>query len=164
MVLHVLGGLGMQAQALAFPSRFLVRLDDGQGARVILDPLDNWATIEAHHMRAWLKAHDGLAAELTLAHHLPLSRRAVLVRLQNGAKLRHLRAGRLDRALEVIETTLLFAPASQSLWREAGILHARLNHYAAAVNALEHFLAHCDDRSIRARTQRMLAELRQHLN
>ena len=60
-------------------------------------------------------------------------------------------------------TTLLFAPQVDMLWREAGILHARLNHFSDAVCALERFLSRCQDTSLKARTLQILADLRQRL-
>lgn len=155
---------GWRAEALNFAPRFLIRLTDDDGQRVILDPLNGWRQVEAHHMRDWVKAHFGLGAELTPDQYERLSNRAVLLRLQSAVKVRHLKAGRLDRALNVVENTLLFAPQFQSLWREAAVLHARLNHYPQAVAAMEQFVARCQDRAQRAKAQQMLADLRQHLS
>ena len=163
LALEVMGRAGWRAEALSFGPRFLIRVTDEDGCRAILDPAQSWRMVEAHHMRSWLKAHAGLGAELTPSHTLPLSNRAVLVRLQNGAKLRFLRSGHLDQALETIETTLQFAPQVDMLWREAGILHARLNHFSDAVCALERFLSRCQDTSLKARTLQILADLRQRL-
>lgn len=163
LALEIMHRAGWNAQALSFGPRFLIRITDGDGQRCILDPGTLWQQVEAHHMRAWLKAHTGISAELQMGHNQPLSNRAVLVRLQNGAKIHFLRNGHLEQALTTIETTLLFAPQTDLLWREAGILHARLNHYSAAVQALEHFLSRCQDPSLRARTVQILSDLRQRL-
>jgi len=163
LALEIMTRAGWHADALSFGPRFLVRVTDEDGCRAVLDPADNWKMVEAQHMRAWLKAHAGLGAELDFSHNLALSNRAILVRLQNGAKVRFLRSGHLDQALSTIETTLLFAPQTDLLWREAGILHARLNHFAEAVNALERFLSRCQDNSLRARTLQILTDLRQRL-
>ncbi len=164
IALEAMRRAGWQAEALNFAPRFLIRLTDEDGERVIADPLSGWRPVEAHHMRDWVKAHYGLGAELTPDQYERLSNRAVLLRLQSAVKIRHLKAGRLARALGVVENTLLFAPQFQSLWREAAVLHARLNHYPQAVAALEQFLARCQDRAQRIKAQQMLADLRQHLN
>lgn len=164
ITLEALRRAGWRAEALSFAPRFLIRLSDDDGQRVIVDPLGGWHEVQAHHMRSWVKAQFGLGAELTPDQHEALSNRGILLRLQNGVKMRHLKAGRLESALRVVETTLLFAPAIQSLWREAAILHARLNHYPQAVAAMEQFLARCSDQAQRLKAQQMLADLRQHLN
>lgn len=161
--LEIMARAGWHAEALSFGPRFLVRITDEDGSRAILDPGDSWRMVEAHHMRAWLKAYAGLSAELAFDHNIPLSNRAILVRLQNGAKIRFLKAGNLDQALHTIQTTLLFAPQTVLLWREAGILHARLNHFAEAVAALERFLAASQDNALRSKTLQILADLRQRL-
>ena len=163
LALEVMTRAGWTAEALSFGPRFLVRITDQDGCRAILNPACHWQQVEAHHMRAWLKAQSGLSAELDFSHNQALTNRGVLVRLQNGAKIRFLRSGHLDQALNTIETTLLFAPQMDLLWREAGILHARLNHFADAVNALEHFLSRCQDRALKARTLQILSDLRQRL-
>ena len=163
LALEIMARAGWTAEALSFGPRFLVRITDMDGSRAILDPGDGWKMVEAHHMRAWLKAYAGLSAELAFDHNTALSNRAILVRLQNGAKIRFLKAGNLEQALHTIQTTLLFAPQTVLLWREAGILHARLNHFAEAVSALERFLAASQDGTLRAKTLQILADLRQRL-
>ena len=163
LALEIMARARWSARALSFGPRFLLRITDEDGNRVVLDPAGGWTPVEAQHMRSWLKAQSGMAAEMDFTRIQPLSNRAVLIRLQNGAKVRFLRSGHLDQALHAIETTLLFAPTEESLWREAGILHARLNHYADAVAALERYLSRCRDASLRARTLQILSDLRQRL-
>ncbi len=163
LALEIMARAGWDAQALSFGPRFLVRITDEDGSRALLDPAGGWTLVEAYHMRSWLKAQAGMAAEMDFTHLQPLSNRGVLLRLQNGAKVRFLRSGHLEQALQTIEITLLFAPDTDALWREAGILHARLNHYADAVAALERFLSQCRDPSLRARTLQILTDLRQRL-
>jgi regulator of sirC expression with transglutaminase-like and TPR domain len=163
LALDIMTRAGWNAEALSFGPRFLVRLTDQDGSRILLDPAGGWNLVEAYHMRSWLKAQSGLSAEMDFTHMQALTNRGVLLRLQNGAKVRFLRSGHLEQALQTIETTLLFAPESNTLWREAGILHARLNHYADAVSALERFLDHCNDPSLKGRTLQILNDLRQRL-
>ena len=161
LALEIMSRAGWDADVLNFGPRFLIRITDTYGGREILDPGGHWQPVQAYHLRSWIKAQSGLAAELNAAHSQPLSNRGVLVRLQNGAKVRHLKSGHYAQALQTIETTLLFAPDTLNLWREAGILHARLNHVSDAIMALEHFLARTADPSLRSRTQQILSDLRQ---
>jgi regulator of sirC expression with transglutaminase-like and TPR domain len=164
ILLGVAGRAGLMAQALAFPSHFLLRIEDGAGRRVILYPAASGQVVSTPELRALIKSTQGLGAELDPGHYQPLGNREVVVRLQNGAKVRHLRLGRLEAALAVIEATLLAAPDQAMLWREAGLLHMRLDHTLAAVQALEQFLARTTNAQARARTQAMLAELQTRLH
>ena len=161
--IHVAQALGWPICGIDFPARFLVRLED-DGNRVILDPFDGGRLLSAKDMRDLYKAVAGNHAELTPAHYRALEIRDVLVRLQNNIKVRLLRAGNLEEAVETVETMLLFAPERAALWREAGLLHARLDNVPAAVAALEEYLRHGSGDPARYRTSVLLQELRGRLS
>ncbi len=160
--IHVARALGWPICGIDFPARFLVRLED-DGNRVILDPFDGGRLLSAKDMRDLFKAVAGNHAELTPAHYRALEIRDVLVRLQNNIKVRLLRAENLEEAVETVETMLLFAPGRAALWREAGLLHARLDNVPAAVAALEEYLRHSTGDPARYRTSVLLQELRGRL-
>ena len=164
LVLDVARAAGLVAEGLAFPVHFLLRIEDGSGRRLILDPSAGGRVMEPSDMRALLKVATGLGAELEPAHYAAMGNRDMVVRLQNETKLRLLRCGRIDRALEVVEATLLLAPDLALLWREAGLMHMRLDNPGGAVAALEQFVARTTNAQARARTQALLAELRGRLN
>ena len=151
LVLDVARAAGLVAEGLAFPVHFLLRIEDGSGRRLILDPSAGGRVMEPSDMRALLKVATGLG------------NRDMVVRLQNETKLRLLRCGRIDRALDVVEATLLLAPDLALLWREAGLMHMRLDNPSGAVAALEQFIARTPNAQARARTQTLLAELRSRL-
>lgn len=130
---------GWSAGGIDFPGRFLVRLEI-DAERRILDPYDDGRPLESKDMRSLLKVGVGAEAELTPDHYKEIGNREILLRLENSLKVRHLRAERFDEALRVIETMLLFAPETSSLWREAGMIHARLDHIREAISSLEEFL------------------------
>ncbi len=156
--------VGWRIDGLAFPAHFLLRIDDGGGRRAILDPFRAWQTVDAAQMRELLKAAAGLDAELAPSHYTALDNRAILVRLQNAAKIRLLRCGCVARALAVVEATLLFAPDQPLLWREAGLMHMRLDHLPAAVAALEQYAARTGNSAARRRTVELLNHLRDRLS
>ena len=155
--------LGWDISGLDFPGRFLVRLEAG-GARKILDPFAGGAEIKAPDMRGMFKAVAGNHVELTPGNYLDMSNRGILLRLQGNIKSRLLRGKRWDDALEVIETMTLFAPGEAELWREAGLLHNRLNHVAEAVRALEEYLRRTGGGEARYNASVLLQELRARLN
>jgi regulator of sirC expression with transglutaminase-like and TPR domain len=151
---------GWRAEPLAFPLHVLVRIEDGGGRRVIIDPAAGGAVLDAPALRGLLKASAGIDAELEPCHYAPLSNRDMLLRLHNAGKLRLLRAGRVDRALAMVEAMLLFAPDRDMLWREAGLMHLRLDNLRAAIAALEQFAARTPNGQARSRTLALLAELK----
>lgn len=154
---------GWDAEALTFPGRFLVRLGGADGSRAIVDPAEGGRVVEPHDLRAGLKAMAGLAAELEPDLFAPLSNRDILLRLRNETKLRRLRAGHVAEAVALVEATLLFAPAEAALWREAGMMHMRLDNLPAAVAALEQFVARTGNAPARRRTQQLLQDIRARL-
>jgi regulator of sirC expression with transglutaminase-like and TPR domain len=153
-------GAGLAVDGLAFPVHFLLRLEDPGGRRIIIDPFAGGQVMDPPAMRALLKAAIGLEAELEPSHYLAMGNREMVIRLQTETKLRLLRCGRIDRALAVVEATLLFAPDEAPLWREAGLMHMRLDDREGAVAALEQFIVRTANAQARARTQALLAELK----
>jgi len=155
--------LGWAISGLDFPGRFLVRLD-AEGERRILDPFAGGAVLQAPDMRGMFKAIAGNHVELTPGHYRDMSNRAILLRLQGNIKARLIREERWDDVLEAIETMLLFAPGEVDQWREAGLLHARMDHVEDAVRALEEYMRRCGGDDTRYNTSVLLQELRSRLN
>ncbi|KIL97909.1 Protein sirB1 [Paramagnetospirillum magnetotacticum MS-1] len=155
---------GMVAEGLAFPAHFLLRLGLPSGSRAIVDPLGGGLVLTPPDLRAMLKAAAGLEAELEPAHYTAMSNRDLLLRLGNAAKLRLLRLGHVERALSMVESLLLVAPDTCLLWREAGLMHMRLDHTAQAVAALEQFLGRTPNAQAKARTLALLAELKRRIH
>ncbi|MBC7951350.1 MAG: transglutaminase family protein [Rhodospirillaceae bacterium] len=158
--LEVARRAGWNAEALTFPGCLLVRLEDDSGQRVIVDPAVGGPILAPWQLRAQLKAMAGLAAELEPSLFAPLSNRDILLRLQNEVKLRALRSGRVAQAVAIVEAMLLFAPEQAGLWREAGMMHMRLDDLPAAIAALEQFVARSGNSPARRRTQALLQEIR----
>ncbi|MBT3305770.1 MAG: tetratricopeptide repeat protein [Alphaproteobacteria bacterium] len=153
---------GWQATGLDFPGRFLIRLDGG-GERKIIDPFGGGEG-DAPALRAMFKATAGNHVELTPGHFEGMGNRDILLRLQNNIKARLLQRDRFDDAVEVLETMVLIAPARADLWREVGILRARLDHIESAVQALEEHLRLTGADETRYKTSMLLQELRTRLN
>ncbi len=154
---------GWNIEGLNFPGHFLLRLEEA-GERTIFDPFNGGQPIEIADMRALLKATRGDDAELTSDHYAPASNRDILIRLQNNKKVRLLKAEQVAEALAVVEDMLLFAPASDALWHEAGVLNSHLGNLRAALVALEH----CHDLAAapqdKHRVASLIGELRSRLN
>ncbi|MDP6603234.1 MAG: transglutaminase-like domain-containing protein [Rhodospirillales bacterium] len=154
--------LGWTCGAVDFPVRMLVRLEN-EGRREILDPYDHGRRLHALELRTMLMAERGPNAELRWRHTAPLEKREILVRLESGIKDAYLREGRLEDARDVIETMVLFAPAAAALWRESGLISAKLGDVRAAVAALEESLRLGAGDAGSRRTSALLQELRGRL-
>lgn len=161
--IHAATAQGWTLVGIDFPARFLLRIEHA-GQRVILDPFDGLRVLGAADMRTLFKAIAGADAELTPAHYRVMTPREVLLRLQNNIKTRLLQARQFEDALDVIETMLLIAPNATALWRESGLLNARLDNVKAAVAALEEFMRRDSGDTTRYRTSVLLQELRGRLN
>jgi len=161
--IHVARALGWPIEGVDFPARFLVRLDH-EGERAMLDPFDGGVLLTPQDMRGLFKAVSGNHAELTPDHYQAAGARRILLRIQNNIKVRYLRADRLDDALETIQLMLLFAPDEATLWREAGLLSARMDRITDAVAALEEYLRHDTSEAARYRASILLQELRGRLS
>ena len=161
--LHVARSLGWPATGIDFPTRFLLRLEHG-AAGLILDPAASGRSLAAQDLRDLLKAATGNDAELTPDHYRPASNRDMLLRLHGDFKVRLLRRERLEEALEAVEAMLLFAPGAARLWREAGVLNARLERVEAAVASLEEYMRCTPTDGARYRASVLLQELRGRLS
>ncbi len=130
----------------------------------ILDPFHGGRICTAAELRELLKVTAGTDTELQIEHYTPVSDRDVLLRLQNNLKARLIQAERYERAVVVAETMLMLAPDLAELWREAGLLHARLGNMRSAGAALEQFVLRAPDGTARHQAAAMLQQLRSKLN
>jgi len=154
--------LGWGAEIIHIPGRMLIRLQ-GMGERLVADPLGDARTLEPADIRAILKAFDGNESELTPNGLKVLDDREALLRLLAGRKSVLLRAKRLEDAAFVLDLALRIAPEEPTLWRECGLLNARLDRIQAAVEALEEYLRLGAGEQARYNTTILLQELRTRL-
>jgi regulator of sirC expression with transglutaminase-like and TPR domain len=160
--LHAAEAAGWEAHGVDFPGHFLVALS-GRGQAVV-DVFAGGKPLDARDLRALLKQFAGETAELGRDTLAPMSKRSVLLRLQNNIKVRRLRDGDLAGAAACTGDMLRVAPDAAPLWREAGLMHQRLGHVQAAIASLERFLAPSPDGAQAQRVRGLLEELRQRLN
>lgn len=137
---HVLDGLGLKTSILDFSARPLIRIENAHGTRQIIDPLNDGRTLDARALRHAHQTSTDAAQTLDPFRLDVLTKRSLLVRLQDQIKSHFLRKGMLEAALLALEATLLIAPDDARLWREAGSLHLRFDHVTEAISALEHLL------------------------
>ena len=171
--LHCARAAGWDAHGLDFPGHFLLALEgvpprnkQRQPApqHAVLDVFTGGTPLDARDLRDLVKRVEGPAAELRPGLLAPMSTRAVLLRLQNNIKGRRLNAGDLHGALACAEDMLRIAPDTAPLWREAALMHQRLDQVAAAVKCFERFLALVPKGDAAARARSAMDELRGRLH
>jgi len=161
--LHAAEAAGWPAHGVDFPGHFLIALEGPRG-QMVVDVFAGGPALDAPELRALLKRIEGQAAELRPGLLRPMSRRDVLLRLQNNIKLRRLRAGALAEALACTEDMLRLAPDAAPLWREAGVMNQRLDRIGAALDAFARFLELVPEGEAATRIRAVMVELRQRLN
>jgi regulator of sirC expression with transglutaminase-like and TPR domain len=154
---------GWSISGLNFPGHFLVRLEYA-GERIIIDPFNQGQTRSVMELRDLLKVAAGADAELTPEYYATVGNRDILLRLQNNLKLRFMKADRVDKAVEILDGMLLFAPEEAMLWREAGLLNAHIGNLNAAVGALETFMTLGVNDLLRHQTALLIQQLKTRLN
>ena len=155
--------LGWVMVGLDFPGRFLVRLEDA-GGRMILDLFEDCRELSPPDLRAMLKTLAGAEAELQPRFLSEMTPRQVLLRLEDNIRVRQMQRGDLAAAADTLSLMLLVAPEAGHLWREAGIVNARLERIASAVEALEEYLKCAPGEENGYEASLLLQELRAKLN
>jgi regulator of sirC expression with transglutaminase-like and TPR domain len=161
--LHAAEAAGWGAHGVDFPGHFLVALEGGRGQAVV-DVFHGGSPLGAPELRRLLKRMEGDKAELRPGLLVTMTRRGVLLRLQNNIKLRRLRVGDLAGALACTEDMLRLAPTHAPTWREAGLMNQRLDRIGAALQCLDRCLELEPEGDMASRVRQMVGELRQRLN
>ena len=163
LYIHVAQKLGWNAEGLSFPGRFLLRLEVNS-ERLILDPLSGGAAVNTIDLRGILKSVSGHHAELQPEYYQSVTAREILLQIQNNIQILMLKSDRVEDAIEVIDTMLLFAPKATYLWREKAVLLVRVDLIPEAITALEFFLKYDHGAESNYKASMLLQELRQRLN
>lgn len=138
--LHVAESCGWPMAGLNFPGHFFVRME-GTDGDLILDPFRAGQTCRPEELPIFLPSEFALEDDETFESMNPeftstVSKRDVLLRLQNNIKRRHLVANNIELAISTLQTMILFAPRRAYLWRELGGLQAEQGTLNAALTSL----------------------------
>lgn len=161
--LHAADAAGWAAHGVDFPGHFVIALGSARGPALV-DVFGGGGALGAPELRNLIKAVEGPKAELRPGLVAPMTRRAVLLRLQNNIKLRRLRANNLEGALACTRDMLRVAPDHAALWREAGLMEQRLDRIGAALASLDRSLELDPHGEAAARIRGLVEELRNRLN
>lgn len=163
LYIHAARALGWRIEGLNFPGHFVIRLH-GDRQAVILDPFAGGLARSVQDLRQLLKAQSTDKTEVKPEHFAALENRQILLRLQNNIKVRRIQEGDLKGAERALQRMLWIAPLQAELWRESGILNAKLENILAARRALTRYLELAENDQQRQRAARLLQELGQQLH
>jgi regulator of sirC expression with transglutaminase-like and TPR domain len=161
--LHAAEAAGWGAHGINAPGHFLLALEHARG-QLILDVFDGGTHLQAQDLRRRLKLGDGDPAESRPGALGPMTKRDVLLRLQNNIRLRRLQAEDFEGALACSRDMLRLAPRRAGLWREAGLIEHRLERIAAALRSFDRALEIEPRGEEAARIRGLADELRNRLN
>jgi regulator of sirC expression with transglutaminase-like and TPR domain len=163
LYVHAARAQGWPIAGLNFPGHFLLAMTHA-GERAVLDPFDGLRPLGRATLRRLLQAVQGPEAELAPEHTRSIGNRAMLLRLHNNRKVRLLRDGRTEQALDALQAMLALAPEDPGLWRDSGLLQARQGNLRAAIRALEKVRTLAQDPAARDEAEDLLRQLRQRIN
>jgi regulator of sirC expression with transglutaminase-like and TPR domain len=161
--LHTARSAGWEAQGLAFPGHFLIRLERPGDSAALLDPFAAGRCLDTQELRALLQATSGAGAELQPEHYAAVDDRAVLLRLQNNIKSRLIQAGDRTRAAEIVRRMTCIAPEQPELWFELATLCAETGQIQGAIAAAERHLQ-LAPAAIRGKADALLQQFKHRLN
>ncbi len=161
--LHAARAAGWGCHGVDFPGHFVLALAH-RDAQLVVDVFNGGVTMDARALRRLIKSVEGPAAELRPGLMRPMSTRGVLLRLQNNIKLRRLNAGDVAGALSCTEDMLRIAPEEAGLWRDAAVMHQRVDRLGDALRCGAAFLKLVPEGEAAERMRAAMAELRARLN
>lgn len=154
---------GWDVAGINFPGHFVVRLDM-DGHRLLFDPFNRCAVLNAPELRALLKKSMGEQAELSATYFEPVTNRQIIIRLQNNIKIRQIEGEDYEGALATVENMRVLDPHEYRLLLDAGVLCARTGRAHAAMVALEDYIKRAPGDRDRYDAQILLDHIRSTLH
>ena len=111
-----------------------------------------------------VKTISGMDRELQPHDYAPVSDRAILLRLQNNVKFRHMQLRNEVAALKTVKEMLLIAPKMANLWWDAAMLNAEMENLNAAYSALENFIRLDSSKIKRFRAISLMEHIKKRMN
>jgi regulator of sirC expression with transglutaminase-like and TPR domain len=163
LCIHVARAQGWEIAGLNFPAHFLLRITASDGSAVI-DPFDGARILEADDLGRLYADVGGESGSFDPARIPVIGNRDVLLRLQNNIKVRALRDGRAERAIEVLESMVAIAPANGPLGWELAALLFQSGHVKHAIETLDAALELAPTPAARAEIESLLRRMRESLH
>jgi regulator of sirC expression with transglutaminase-like and TPR domain len=159
LIYMVLGDrLGFPIEGISFPGHFIVR-PQHPDLEIFIDPYHNGEILFPEDCEAKLAQLYGQPVPLQPEFLEPVGVRRILDRLLNNLKLIYLRYPDPQRALAVIERSLMLHPHVPTQWRDRGLICYQLERYTEARIDLENYIQkfpYAEDRLI---IEQLIAEM-----
>ena len=162
--LEIAQQVGLSARGVAFPGHFLLKVKMPQG-EVIIDPCSgqSLARDELEERLGPYKRRQGLVGDFDVPLGLFLqaaSPREIVGRMLRNLKEIHRSGADWPLLLAVQERLVRLLPDDAEERRDRGLARAHVGQHAAAVDDLEHYLAHAPQAADRAAVAERAAGLR----
>jgi regulator of sirC expression with transglutaminase-like and TPR domain len=166
--LELAQGLGLDAQGVAFPGHFMVKVSLPKG-QVIIDPFTGQSLsreelserLEPYRQRSGLVDDFEVPLGLYLQAATP---RDIIARMLRNLKEVHRSQQDWQRLVAVQDRLIVLLPQAWGERRDRGLTHAEMGNVPLAVADLERYVKHTDDALDRDAIAQRLAELRRELN
>jgi regulator of sirC expression with transglutaminase-like and TPR domain len=149
---------GLHANPVGFPGHFLACIDDGDGARLVIDPF-NGGSVRSEAALGELLRRSGSPLEYSAELVTPTPVRQVVSRMLMNLRGIYTMRGEYARLLVVFDRLLDLWPDSVEELRDRGFLFARLGAPDAALSDLVRYLERCphaaDATDVRAWVERI---------
>lgn len=137
--IHAARAAGLKATGLAAPGHFLLAVS-GHGGEALIDPFNGGAALDRERLSAPPAISGGGAPDEPRIFE-PVSDADVLLRLENNLKVRAMKSGERQRALEIVTRMALIAPRRGDLWLEIARMHEAAGALGAAIRAYDNCLS-----------------------
>lgn len=157
--------IGLPLQGVSFPGHFLVKLRLRRG-ELVLDPFQNGAPQSDDELRKRLgqfvpkasAARAGSAPDIS-AFLEAAPPRDIILRVLRNLKAVHIKAGKLNEALAVMNRILLVVPELPEELRDRGLIYERLECFRPAAADLQNYLRRQPNGADAAELRLKLSEL-----
>jgi regulator of sirC expression with transglutaminase-like and TPR domain len=154
---HLCSTVGWTVNLLNFPGFNLISLEEGP-SRIILDPFQQAQKLDAYMLRQMIKMVGGSDVELNPSFYQPISPLTLAIRYAHTIKAHFMRCEQVEKAIELVETSICLDPQSDAFWREAGLLHARIYEWDEAIICLEKSRSLCPDILTKQHLENLIAD------
>jgi regulator of sirC expression with transglutaminase-like and TPR domain len=163
--LELASGLGLQADGVAFPGHFMVKVNLPKG-QVVMDPFtgQSLSREELSERLEPLRHRSGLVDDFEVPMGLYLQAaapREIIARMLRNLKEIHQSQQDWARLIAVLDRMLLVNPKSWPDYRDRGLARAAQGQPRRALSDLETYLAHAFDALDRQAILERVAEIRQ---
>ena len=157
LYIHAARAQGWDAEGLAFPGHFLIRVTM-DSRRSVLDPFADGRECTVADLRGLLRRGGSEEARLAPDMTAGVCDRDVVIRLLNNIAMRLEAADAHERAGPVLERMMILAPGDERIWLRSAVCNAQLGRYRAAIDLITRCL---EEGTLSGSARYQLARLRE---